>query len=70
MLLTKENVLKLADFGLAKVLIGTTGKSVVGTQPYWSPELDKCRYESNITYSFPNDIWLGLLIDLFYLIFV
>lgn len=64
MLLTKENALKLADFGLAKVLIDTTGRTFLGTIAYMSPELEKCLLDKNLTYSFPNDIWFDTFIHL------
>jgi hypothetical protein len=50
MLLSKENILKLADLG-----------TYVGTLAYMSLELERCRdanKEEGITYSFGTDVWL------------
>lgn len=60
-LLTKDNVVKLADLGMAKVLSGgTIGRTYVGTKSYMSPELDRCEEEEN-TYSFKTDVWLDYM---------
>lgn len=62
MLLSKENIVKLADLGIAKVLRDTLGRTYVGTLAYMSPEIERCRdnddKEEVITYSFNTDIWL------------
>ena len=65
MLLTKDNALKLADFGVAKVLIDTTGRTFLGIIAYMSPELEKCLLDKNLTYSFPNDIWFDIFIYIY-----
>ena len=57
--LTKKGLIKLGDFGIARVLSNTRSKAktVVGTPYYLSPEI--IRSES---YSFKSDIWsLGVL---------
>ena len=58
--LTKNNIIKLGDFGIAKVLNNTRQKckSMVGTPYYLSPEII-----SNLDYSFKTDIWsLGIIL--------
>ena len=52
--LTKNNMIKLGDFGIAKVLEGTMemAKTVIGTPYYMSPELFR-----NQPYSYKSDIW-------------
>uniref|UniRef100_A0A7S4L130 non-specific serine/threonine protein kinase n=1 Tax=Guillardia theta TaxID=55529 RepID=A0A7S4L130_GUITH len=52
--LTRNNIIKLGDFGIAKVLEGTLemAKTVIGTPYYMSPELFR-----NQPYSFKSDIW-------------
>lgn len=58
--LTKRGILKLGDFGIARVLSNTRSKAktVVGTPYYLSPEI--IRSES---YNFKSDIWsLGVLL--------
>lgn len=58
--LTKRGILKLGDFGIARVLSNTKSKAktVVGTPYYLSPEI--IRSES---YNFKSDIWsLGVLL--------
>ena len=60
MFLTKDDVIKLGDFGIARVLSNTKSraKTVVGTPYYLSPEI--IRSEG---YSFKSDIWsLGVLL--------
>ena len=53
MLLTNENVIKLADLGIAKVMLDTIrADTYIGTLEYMSPELKKSE-----NYSFPTDIW-------------
>lgn len=58
--LTKENQIKLGDFGIAKVLNQTmdNAKTIVGTPYYLSPELI-----DNKPYNFKSDIWaLGIIL--------
>lgn len=58
--LTKRNMIKLGDFGIAKVLSNTKSKAqtIVGTPYYLSPEIIE-----NTPYSFKSDIWsLGVLL--------
>ena len=58
--MTKRGILKLGDFGIARVLSNTRSraKTVVGTPYYLSPEI--IRSEG---YSFKSDIWsLGVLL--------
>ncbi len=52
--LTKNNTIKLGDFGIAKVLSHTREKlqTIVGTPYYLSPEIIE-----NRPYSFKSDIW-------------
>merc|ERR1719389_60166 len=66
MFLTKEDRLKIGDFGISRVLDGTCAfaKTVIGTPYYMSPEV--C---SERPYSWASDIWaLGcVLYELFQL---
>jgi len=58
--LQKNGIIKLGDFGIAKVLSSTVEKAVtiVGTPFYLSPELIK-----NSPYNFKSDIWsLGVIL--------
>lgn len=58
--MTKNGIIKLGDFGIAKVLSNTVEKAVtiVGTPYYLSPEII-----NNKPYSFKSDLWsLGVLL--------
>ena len=58
--ITKNGMIKLGDFGIARVLSDTRSKAktVVGTPYYLSPEIIKSE-----PYSFKSDIWsLGVLL--------
>jgi NIMA (never in mitosis gene a)-related kinase len=58
--LTKSSIIKLGDFGIARVLNHTleVARSMVGTPYYLSPEI----YEGR-PYAFKSDIWsLGVLL--------
>lgn len=57
MLLNKDNVIKLADFGIAKVLSDTVARTRVGTLGYMSPELERAGSEEESTYTFNTDVW-------------
>lgn len=56
MLLTKKNVIKLADLGIAKLIESTPGKSHAGTANYMSPEIFMSLFKS-VFYSANSDIW-------------
>ena len=58
--LTSNNIVKLGDFGIARVLNKTyeKAKTIVGTPYYLSPEIIE-----NKPYSFKSDIWsLGVIL--------
>ena len=58
--ITKQNIIKLGDFGIARVLRHTVEvtRSMVGTPYYLSPEIIEGR-----PYSFKSDIWsLGVML--------
>lgn len=58
--LTKDNTVKLGDFGIAKILSHTKekAKTVVGTPYYLSPEIIEGR-----EYTFKTDLWsLGVIL--------
>lgn len=58
-MLTKDNVVRLADFGFAKSLSDTTiGRSYAGSPAYMSPEQNKAIDEIDYsTHDFKTDIW-------------
>lgn len=58
--LTSDNMVKLGDFGIARMLSNTreNAKTLVGTPYYLSPEIIE-----NKPYSFKSDIWaLGVIL--------
>ncbi len=58
--LTKNNMIKLGDFGISKTLEYTLAKAmtIIGTPYYLSPEIIQ-----NIPYSYKSDIWsLGVVL--------
>lgn len=61
MLLTKENVVKLGDFGFAKNLSSTVGRTYAGSPAYMSPELNAGLTPINktncSTHDLKTDIW-------------
>ena len=48
----KDKNLKIADFGLARILTLTATISTIGTPPYMAPEIG-----NNNQYSLKTDIW-------------
>ena len=68
-MLTKDNTVKLADFGVSKSLLNTSvGKTYAGSPAYMSPEQSKGRVydeqpeEEYSTYKANTDVWLELLL--------
>lgn len=63
-MLTNENIVKLADFGVAKSLLNSTiGRTYTGSPAYMSPEANGGRlYQEQLKYSTHNantDVWLA-----------
>lgn len=57
----RNNVIKLADFGIAKYTQSTIHTNTyAGTIVYMSPELSDCRSNDDQSYSFNTDIWFEL----------
>ena len=59
-LLTKDDVIKLADFGLSKCVEASVASTAVGSRAYMSPQLIKCILDSG-TYTKKTDIWFDYL---------
>ena len=63
-LLTIDNVVKLADFGTAKSLINTVGRTLAGSPAYMSPEQFNGRIfgdqEEYTVYKANTDIWFDI----------
>lgn len=57
-LLTKHNVIKLADFGLSKYTESSVASSILGSRIYMGPELIQCLVDDEGTYDAKkNDVW-------------
>ena len=76
-MLAKDNIVKLADFGLSKKLLtrSAAAHSLVGTPAYRSPEQNNGRvYDEQLeeqysTHRANTDIWLEFNFDIFCIIF-
>ena len=57
--MSKDDVVKLGDLGVAKLTEATIhADTFTGTRPYMSPELFACENRRNKkSYSFNTDIW-------------
>ena len=51
-----NNMIKLGDLGVSKILEKTNASTFTGTLPYMSPELFKCFYDKG-EYTAKTDIW-------------
>lgn len=60
MLLTRENLLKLADLGIAKLIGSSTANTCIGTLYYMSPEIFESQFRSK-AYDAKTDIWLLIM---------
>ena len=54
--LDENNVIKLGDFGLARLLVSSKISSFIGTEAYMSPEQFKCLHECS-SFTAKTDIW-------------
>lgn len=68
-LLSKQKLIKLADFGLSKYTESSVASSLVGSRAYMSPELLRGFYYEDGAYTKKTDIWLDLLY-IYYISFV
>ena len=62
--LDENNVIKLGDLGLSKLIESTKASTFAGSPIYMSPEQFKCLYEY-ATYSAKTDIWYRNTTNLF-----
>lgn len=69
LLLNSKGEVKIADFGLSKVVAGTDapaeeGNSSIGTCAYMSPErIDPNAWDGDCSYGYPGDVWsLGVVV--------
>ena len=60
-MLSKQNVIKLADFGVSKYMDSSVAASLVGSPAYMSPELIACFAFEEESYTKKTDIWLVLV---------
>ena len=58
MLLSKNSVVKITDFGISKMAqTSLQANTVAGTIPYISPEMFTCLFSGSAKYSTQTDIW-------------